>query len=79
MEAGNRFGLIFNGRNYVEQVRRLQYQPHISAGPEQFQVRTSALEGHKCVHDGADARRIQLRDIGQIYQHLAVAVFNQQS
>ena len=79
VETGNRLGLVFDAGNYVEQVHRLQNQSHISARCQQFQARTSMLKGGKRSHKRSDARRIQLRDIGQVYQYLAGSVVNQLS
>jgi hypothetical protein len=66
VETGNGLGLVFNAGNYVQQVYRLQNQPHVSTRAKQFQARTSMLKESKRSHNGSDARRIQLRDIGQI-------------
>src|SRR5580658_1601763 len=78
-ETGNRLGLVFSTRDCVQQVQRLQNQPHISTRSQQFQTRASVLERHKRPHDGADTRRIQLRYIGQIDQNLVGSVVNQLS
>src|ERR1700746_2241134 len=79
VETGNGLRLVFDAGNYVQQVHRLQDQSHISAWSQQFQARTSMLKGGKRSHNGSDARRIQLRDIGQIYQQLAGSDLNQLS
>jgi hypothetical protein len=57
----------------------LQDQPHISTRSQQFQARTAMLEGKKRSHNYPDTRRIQLGDIGQIDQYLAVSMVNQLS
>src|SRR5260370_35629415 len=78
-EAGNPLGLVFNVWNDVEQMHRLQDQPHISTRSQQFQARTSMLEGNERSHNYPDARRVQLADIGQIDQYLVGSIFNQLS
>jgi hypothetical protein len=76
-ETRDTLGLVFNARNYVQQVHRLQNHPHISTRSQQSQARTALLKGNKYSHDGPDARRIQLRDIGQIDQYLVGSTVNQ--
>jgi predicted lipase len=66
VEAGNRLSLVFNAGNYIQQVHRFQNQSHISVRPQQFQACTPMLKEIKRSHNGSDARRIQLRNIGQI-------------
>src|SRR5271170_6911543 len=78
-ETGNRLSLVFSTRDCVQQVQRLQNQPHISTWSQQFQTRASAPQRHKRAHDGTDTRRIQLRYIGQIEQYLVGSVVNQLS
>jgi hypothetical protein len=77
VETDDALGLVFNAGNYVQQVHRLQSQPHISTRSQQFQTRTAMLKRNKRSHDATDARRIQLRYIGQIDQYLVGSVVNQ--
>jgi hypothetical protein len=76
MKTINRLGFVFSGGNYIEQVHRVQHQPHISTRSRQSQTRTTTFKGFECPYNAADARGIHLRHIGQIEQNLVISFVN---
>ena len=77
LEAGQRLGLILKGGDNVWQVDYPQHSPHPTTRTEQFQATALTAKGNIRLGDGADARTIQLCQVGQVQQQLPHPVGDQ--
>jgi hypothetical protein len=76
-KAGDGLGFVLGGGNCVEQPEHSEDELHIPARTQQFEAPASTLQGHIGAHDRADARGIDLREVGEIDQYFGGAGVNE--